>query len=641
MPSSAVSTAAHLRLTTGFDSRITEVDPAFSRVTGWPAEEAVGQTVAILFGPWSDRSAVDRITRAVEQGNEQEPLPVRVYGYAGNVFDALISVAPDGQGGVECVVGEAMGFIASAPVAIDGGAATVVPPAPERLLPILMDALHDGVAVVDEEQRIVAANAAFARMTGIDADELIGTPVDKVLELRFPPGEREPMGAAIFTGAAANARSAAVRMSRGIDHRGRPFRVMALRASAANGPRPPDAPLGTRMEIFEQTLLKKVERDHMPVAVGLLEIVADDEIARNLGSIWRDTLERARLAAVGALSGELRPGELFAAVRSDTVVVLLLASATVEDALARMHAIAQIARHRLVGEGGAVAALEAFGAAIMVDADDQVVTAPRGNAPGVVVERLVELIRGHQDGEHQIETIIADVLDEGTAAFRSVRGRDLGPARQVVAGFDDRSERWIAWIRKRHLLSPSLRREFDVALLGRVVEQLLRGEKSALSIMVPVGYDSLLHTATADRLSALASSLPPAARVRLFAIVGDLPPEIAGDRLQSMLHRIKAFCRGAWITLNDLDARGVTGRQDGLAGFVLESQRLGKLIERDPLIVRQFIERLRATNNPVLVSGVESTEQARLYLNAMGATLAIGPGVERLAANPNHSTLEI
>ncbi|MDD3445368.1 MAG: PAS domain S-box protein, partial [Zavarzinia sp.] len=293
LEASAANEPVSLRLSTGFDSAITDADAGFSRLTGWPRGEALGQTVAILFGPWSDRAAVDRITRAVERGEELEPLPVKLYSYSGNVFDAMVAVAPDGAGGVICRLDAGAGIADVVHRPSDGESRDVVVPAPDRLLPVLIEILNDGVAVVDEDERIVAANGVFARMAGHSAEDLAGVAVARVMELRFPPGENETMGAAVFTAPEATVRGAAVTTGRGIDHHGRPFRVYTFRASAAAAQPRPSSPLEARTEVFEQTLARKVERGGMPVAVGMLEIVADDEMARNLGSIWRDTLERA------------------------------------------------------------------------------------------------------------------------------------------------------------------------------------------------------------------------------------------------------------------------------------------------------------------------------------------------------------
>lgn len=626
---------AEIRLSTGFDSRILSVSPAFSAITGWPAAEASGQTLAILFGPWSDRATVEQLTRAVERGETLEAQPIKLYNHAGSAFDALVAVTSDGAGGAICVVkgteGPAPGL-----VKIQGQARhAVVPPSPDRVLPVLIEAQRDGVIVVDDADHISMANQAFLRLVGMTREELTGQLISAIAELRFPPGDSDgSMGAATLLTPQALATSAAVSMGRGVDNRGHGFRVLSFRASAsvAHGGHRQTDPLEARPEVFEATLLRRVGIDQHPACVGLLEIVAAEDMAADLGSIWRDTLERLRITAAAALAGELQPGELFLPVRSDVFVVLLSGTPSLGFAIDRMQAIAQLTRHRLVDEGGALASFEVFGGALLFDAADPAL-AP-GREAGALALGLADRIRVDQNSGYRTDSVVADILDEGTAVQHPVRSRDLGPARQTLARFDERSTRWLAWLARRHRLTPAMEREFDVALLGRVVESLHQGAAQAGGVIVPLQYQSLLHGQTADRVTTLVSSLPLQARVRLGGLVRESPPDLEGERLFAFLRRVAGVGRGVWLVLDALDARGITGRQEGLLGVAFDHARLNPMIERDPMRVKQFIERLRAANQPVLVYGVERPEQATLLFNTFSVTLVEGQGCERLAATP-------
>ncbi|MCW0183355.1 MAG: PAS domain S-box protein [Zavarzinia sp.] len=626
---------AEIRLSTGFDSRILSVSPAFSAITGWPAAEASGQTLAILFGPWSDRATVEQLTRAVERGETLEAQPIKLYNHAGSAFDALVEVTSDGAGGAICVV---KGTEGSAPglVKIQGQAMhAVVPPSPDRVLPVLIEAQRDGVIVVDDADHISMANQAFLRLVGMTREELTGQLISAIAELRFPPGDSDgSMGAATLLTPQALATSAAVSMGRGVDNRGHGFRVLSFRASAsvAHGGHRQTDPLEARPEVFEATLLRRVGIDQHPACVGLLEIVAAEDMAADLGSIWRDTLERLRITAAAALAGELQPGELFLPVRSDVFVVLLSGTPSLGFAIDRMQAIAQLTRHRLVDEGGALASFEVFGGALLFDAADPAL-AP-GREAGALALGLADRIRVDQNSGYRTDSVVADILDEGTAVQHPVRSRDLGPARQTLARFDERSTRWLAWLARRHRLTPAMEREFDVALLGRVVESLHQGAAQAGGVIVPLQYQSLLHGQTADRVTTLVSSLPLQARVRLGGLVRESPPDLEGERLFAFLRRVAGVGRGVWLVLDALDARGITGRQEGLLGVAFDHARLNPMIERDPMRVKQFIERLRAANQPVLVYGVERPEQATLLFNTFSVTLVEGQGCERLAATP-------
>lgn len=639
-----IADRVQIRLSTGFNSSITAVDAGFTALTGWPEAEALNQTIGILFGPWSEHAVVDRLTRAVERGDPVEPTPVKLYAYNGQTFDTVVSVDPAGPGAVTVSLqGAAAAGLAPAVAAQSraGEAFELVPPQADRLLPALLDALRDGLAVVDEDGHILLANEIFGRMVGQDAPDLPGRLLADLLDLRFPPGESEGLGAAVIHVPGAANRSATVNTARGLDQRGRPFRVLTFRVTAASAAPPrPTSPLQTRPEVLEQTIHRRAVGEGRPLAVGLLEIVADDEIARNLGSVWADTLERARLAAGAAVAGELGPGELYAIVRDDVLMVLLQASVTVGEAQGRMQAIAQVCRHRLIGEGGALAALEVLGGVAMVGADHPALQVRPGEGPGAMAERICTTIRNNQDSGYQVENVIADILDEGLVVTHPIRGRDLGAARQNVAAFDERSSRWLSWLRKRHRLTPSLEREFDVALLGRVVERLHSGEDTTAALLVPLKFQSLQLQTTFDRLSAMVAGLPMVAKVRLHSLVSGVPLDLQGDHLFAFIRRVAGLGRGVWLGLDGLDHQGITGRHEGLAGIALDHARLSVFIEREPMKVKQFIERLRAGNLPVLVHGVERPEQAQLLFSTFGVTLVTGEGVERLATAPRFTPIE-
>ncbi|RJF80486.1 PAS domain S-box protein [Oleomonas cavernae] len=86
------ATVAHVTLSTGFASRILDVDEAFAAMTGWRPEEANGQTLGILFGPWSNQQMVDRLLRALERGEGTDHLALKLYRHDGATFDAAVSL---------------------------------------------------------------------------------------------------------------------------------------------------------------------------------------------------------------------------------------------------------------------------------------------------------------------------------------------------------------------------------------------------------------------------------------------------------------------------------------------------------------------------------------------------------------------
>ncbi|WP_147385868.1 hypothetical protein [Oleomonas cavernae] len=477
----------------------------------------------------------------------------------------------------------------------------------------------------------MTTNRAFQELL-TDEDTPVGRPLAEFVEVRAAQGlDEDSIGAAAILQANGRHRPASMTVARGVDQLGRMFRVLTLRPSPAGAGRQPGVRLDTPADVFERTLLKRVDDDRAQVAIGLIEIMADDLLEADLGSIWVETLARARTAAAAALAPELQPGELFMIVEDAAFAVLVLDAATTEDAVGRIQGITQVVRQRLAAEGGALSALEAFGVAMLVDRRAPAIALPRPNPPGELTRRLIGDVRRSQDPGHQIASIVADLIDRASVAMQPVRGRDLAQARFGIAGFDSRSRRWLAWADHRRALDQRRLDELDIALLGRVVERSFGGG-DFVSLIVPLRYETLVHAATADRMSALVRGLGQGIKARLQAMLHGSPADLRGERLLSFVRRLAGFGRGVWLVLDGFDARGIEGRHEGLAGVAFDYARLAPLIDRDPLAVRQFVERLRASNQPVLVFGVEEAAQATLLFNTIGVTLTAGAGVERLAS---------
>jgi len=624
------ATIAHVTLSTGFASRILNVDEAFAAMTGWPPEEANGQTLGILFGPWSNQQAVDRLLRALERAEGTDHLALKLYRHDGATFDAAVSLdVADAEPGqprpATCTIrnrGEGAGAVEATPRGL-------APPAADRLLPILMGSLRDAIVVIDEHDQILMVNRAFLDLLS-DQDTPVGRPLAAFVEVRAAQGlDDDTIAAATIRQANGRHRSASMTIARGVDQLGRMFRVLSLRPSTVVGP-PPGRRLDAPADVFERTLLKRVDEDHAQVAIGLIEIMADDLLEGDLGSIWDETLARARAVAAAVLAPELRPGELFMTIEDGAFAVLALDAATTDDAIGRIQGITQMVRQRLAAEGGAVSALEAFGIAMLVDRRAPAIALPRPNPPGELARRLIADLRRSQDPAHQVASIFADTIDNATIALQPVRGRDLAQARFGIAGFDSRSRRWLAWTDRRHAIGQRRLDELDIALLGRVVERSFSGG-DFVSLIVPLRHETLVHAATADRMAALVRGLSQGIKARLQAMLDGLPADLRGERLLSFVRRLAGFGRGVWLVLDGFDARGIEGRHEGLAGVAFDYARLAPLIDRDPVAVKQFVERLRASNQPVLVFGVAEPAQATLLFNTFGVTLAAGAGVERLA----------
>lgn len=181
-------------------------------------------------------------------------------------------------------------------------AATPAPPAPARAaVGPLLQAAHEGIVVIDAQQRIVAFNPAAERMFGCSAAQALGQPLE-----RFLPADIRPRHATLVSHFAAEPQGA---------HRRAPRRLRALRADGCSFPveislSPVDMAIGGGVQRLlaalvrdlgqEQALRDEVERLQLRLG-AILELAPI--------AIWVADGERivfanhAAAALVGAASG--------------------------------------------------------------------------------------------------------------------------------------------------------------------------------------------------------------------------------------------------------------------------------------------------------------------------------------------------
>lgn len=103
---SAVTSGVLICDATRPDHPVTFVNAAFSRITGYPAEEIIGRNCRVLQGRDTDPEALDRLRRALSQ---QRPVSVTLRNYRkdGRTFWNELSISPiaDGQGRIVQFVG--------------------------------------------------------------------------------------------------------------------------------------------------------------------------------------------------------------------------------------------------------------------------------------------------------------------------------------------------------------------------------------------------------------------------------------------------------------------------------------------------------------------------------------------------------
>ena len=77
--------------------RIVFVNPAFTRMTGYTAEEIIGKTPRILQGPQTDKTVLSRLRKNLESGQECLRAKRSIIGRMANEFDLEWQIAPDSR----------------------------------------------------------------------------------------------------------------------------------------------------------------------------------------------------------------------------------------------------------------------------------------------------------------------------------------------------------------------------------------------------------------------------------------------------------------------------------------------------------------------------------------------------------------
>ncbi len=163
------------------DNPLVYVNPAFERLTGFSADEAVGRNCRFLQGPGTDPEAVAKLRRALDA---QESTTVLLLNYRadGTAFWNEVSLAPllgpDDE--VTHFVGVQDDVTDRVVAEIEREAALLAETETRTTLESLLVAAPVGLAFVDRDLRFTRVNAALAALTGTPIDDHLGRSVDDV-----------------------------------------------------------------------------------------------------------------------------------------------------------------------------------------------------------------------------------------------------------------------------------------------------------------------------------------------------------------------------------------------------------------------------------------------------------------------------
>ena len=144
------------------DGRYIDVNEGYERLTGYRRDEVIGRTVREL-RYWVDLSERDAMLSRLERDGRVRDIEVRFRKKCGEVMTCQVSAEPLVLEGVACVLSTTQEITQRKSHE-----------AQMRLGSRVFESTADAVVVTDAEDRVLAVNAAFSRITGFSADEMLG-----------------------------------------------------------------------------------------------------------------------------------------------------------------------------------------------------------------------------------------------------------------------------------------------------------------------------------------------------------------------------------------------------------------------------------------------------------------------------------
>jgi len=144
------------------DGRYMDVNEGYERLTGYKREEVIGRTVRDI-GYWVDPSERDTLLSRLQRDGRARDIEVRFHKKSGDVMICHVSAEPLVFEGVACLLSTTQDITQRR-----------TDEAQMRLGSKVFESTADAIVVTDADDRVLTVNAAFSRITGISADEMLG-----------------------------------------------------------------------------------------------------------------------------------------------------------------------------------------------------------------------------------------------------------------------------------------------------------------------------------------------------------------------------------------------------------------------------------------------------------------------------------
>ena len=144
------------------DGRYMDVNEGYERITGYTRDEVIGRTV-LEIGYWVDPSERETLLSRLARDGRVRDIEVRFRKKCGDVMICQVSAEPLVFEGVACLLSTTQDITQR-----KAGEAQM------RLGSKVFESTADAIVVTDAEDRVLTVNAAFSRITGFGADEMLG-----------------------------------------------------------------------------------------------------------------------------------------------------------------------------------------------------------------------------------------------------------------------------------------------------------------------------------------------------------------------------------------------------------------------------------------------------------------------------------
>lgn len=618
---------ATIRIDLRGEGTIRQIDNRFVTLTGWSVAETVGQPLGLLFGPRTGRDLVDRLLKAIERAEPLAATPIQIYRMSGESFGATIELIIDRGTGLVRIRTDRAGITEHADPTVAIG--------PDRVLEAVLEAVPDGILMVDSGDLVRLASPAFLRLWRGPAEAVLELPLERVLDLPGNGLDETPEGLAAghLIMADGQRRPVTLIIARGADVTGHRFQVIVLRPTAgADGAA---VRLGASIEAIAAVAARRVLKEKRATGFGLLELEPGIGIEEALGSQAEGVLGQATELALGVVAALLGPLEFVCAVAARRLLILFDDTTRVV-VMERVQRLAQEVRDRLVAAGEPLADIDVYAAIEWLEPGGGLAAGlDRADPAGrlsAVVERLV---RQSRDGRGA--TVLADLLDQATIELLPVRAASGTPSRYGLVQLDRRSRQRFDWVAAKGAWTQSTAIELDLILFHRATERLQRRGPDGRSgdppmMIVPMRYRTLIEAEGGERLAALSRGIGQGGRNRLAMLIHGLPDAVAGRGLAELIRRGFGLARFLVIEPSSLNDAGALGADEGLLALSVDFALLGSRIKQDPVPFRQLCDRLQKRGVATILRNIATPEVAALLAGLFPQVLLSGAGVEQWVA---------